>query len=270
METELFMEPGTEPPKNIIRDNFRGLKARNSKTSSGMKNDVNDDVPIIFADNNKSQSTLDTFDNQRKIEKKTTPISDLSKIYSEAPVDHNIEVSNHHEVMRTESSEWTVEPIFSETLPEISIKSAYGLNEIPIFEESESNEPIFVEEPIFEESYEPTEIIQPMIINAAPINPVPVEKLIPNFANFTPKWNPDMPLDTERFYSLSDAEKLILQIASIREISPSDNELQARLEVGRPRLSQLYNGLQKSGMLSVRKQGRTRLFKLSNAAAEEF
>ena len=79
-----------------------------------------------------------------------------------------------------------------------------------------------------------------------------------------------MPLDKERFYSLSDAEKLILQIASIREISPSDNELQARLEVGRPRLSQLYNGLQKSGMLSVRKKGRTRLFKLSNAAAEEF
>ncbi len=270
METELFMEPGTEPPKNIIRDNFRGLKARNSKTSSGMKNDVNDDVPIIFADNNKSQSTLDKFDNEGKIEKQTTPISDLSNIYSEAPVDQNIEVSNHHEVMKTESSEWTVEPIFSETLPEISIKSAYGLNEIPIFEEPESSESIFVKEPIFEENYEPVEIIQPMIINAAPINPVPVEKLIPNFANFTPKWNPDMPLDTERFYSLSDAEKLILQIASIREISPSDNELQARLEVGRPRLSQLYNGLQKSGMLSVRKKGRTRLFKLSNAAAEEF
>ena len=270
METELFMEPGTEPPKNIIRDNFRGLKARNSKTSSGMKNDVNDDVPIIFADNNKSQSTLDTFVNERKIEKKTTPISDLSKIYSEAPVDHNIEVSNHHEVLRTESSEWTVEPIFSETLPEISIKSAYGLNEIPSFDEPESNEPMFTEEPVFEENYEPVEIIQPMIVSTAPINPVPVEKLIPNFSNFTPKWDPDMPLDTERFYSLSDAEKLILQIASIREISPSDNELQARLEVGRPRLSQLYNGLQKSGMLSVRKKGRTRLFKLSNAAAEEF
>jgi hypothetical protein len=42
------------------------------------------------------------------------------------------------------------------------------------------------------------------------------------------------------------------------------------LEVGRPRLSQLYNSLHKSGLLSVRKQGRTRLFKLSNAAAEEF
>tara|TARA_B110000008_G_scaffold26896_1_gene24165 strand:+ start:4237 stop:6219 length:1983 start_codon:yes stop_codon:yes gene_type:complete len=270
MENELFMEPGTEPPKNIIRDNFHGLKARNSKTSSGMKNDVNDNVPIIFADDNKSQSTLDTFDYDKKIVKQTTPISDLSKIYSEAPVDHNIEVSNHNEVMITEDSEWTVEPIFSETLPEIYIKPAYSSNETPIFVEPESNEPIFVEEPIFEENSEPVEITQPMMINATPIIPVPVEKLIPNFANFTPKWDPDMPLDTERFYSLSDAEKLILQIASIREISPSDNELQARLEVGRPRLSQLYNGLQKSGMLSVRKQGRTRQFKLSNAAAEEF
>jgi DNA-binding FadR family transcriptional regulator len=77
-------------------------------------------------------------------------------------------------------------------------------------------------------------------------------------------------LDTARFYLLSDAERLILQISSIREISPSDDELQARLEVGRPRLSQLYNSLHKSGLLSVRKQGRTRLFKLSNAAAEEF
>ena len=77
-------------------------------------------------------------------------------------------------------------------------------------------------------------------------------------------------MDTARFYLLSDAERLILQISSLREISPSDDELQARLEVGRPRLSQLYNSLHKSGLLSVRKQGRTRLFKLSNAAAEEF
>ena len=100
--------------------------------------------------------------------------------------------------------------------------------------------------------------------------PVPVDKLVPSSSIFSPRWDPDMALDTGRFYSLSDAEKLILQIAATREISPSDNELQARLEVGRPRLSQLYNSLYKSGMLSVRKQGRTRLFKLSNAAAEEF
>ena len=89
-------------------------------------------------------------------------------------------------------------------------------------------------------------------------------------SRFLPIWEQDKKLDVDRFYSLSDAERMILEVASLREISPSDDELQARLEVGRPRLSQLYNSLQKSGMLSVRKQGRTRLFKLSEAAANEF
>ena len=41
------------------------------------------------------------------------------------------------------------------------------------------------------------------------------------------------------------------------------------LEVGRTRLSQIFNGLRKAGLLSVRKQGRTRLFKLSRAASLE-
>ena len=52
----------------------------------------------------------------------------------------------------------------------------------------------------------------------------------------------------------------------MREGSPSDNELQARLEVGRSRLSQIYNGMRRKGLLSVRKLGRTRYFKLSEAA----
>jgi hypothetical protein len=34
-------------------------------------------------------------------------------------------------------------------------------------------------------------------------------------------------------------------------------------------LSQIYNGLRRAGLLSVRKQGRTRLFKLSHAASLE-
>ncbi len=67
---------------------------------------------------------------------------------------------------------------------------------------------------------------------------------------------------------MNDAERLIVSIASSREISPSDAEIQARLEVGRPRLSQIYNSLHKSGILAVRKQGRSRLFKISEAAGE--
>ena len=98
--------------------------------------------------------------------------------------------------------------------------------------------------------------------------PTPVPPKIPITRG--PKWDDDEPLDRTRAASLSDAERLILSAAGKREISPSDSELQARLEVGRPRLSQIYNGLRKAGLLSVRKQGRTRLFKLSHEASLEF
>ena len=275
-ETELFMEPGTEPPKNNISGNFGGLKARLAKTSLDMKeNMASNNTPIIFADNTQSQPTLDKYVNEEKKEKQMKPITDFSNIFSEAPVDRNIEASDYDQVMSTEDSEWSVEPSFSKTLPDMSIKSTFGLNEKPMYVETQSNQPTIVEEPtfeqpIFEEIEESVGIIQPIMTNEAYEIPVPVDKLVPSSSIFSPRWDPDMALDTGRFYSLSDAEKLILQIAATREISPSDNELQARLEVGRPRLSQLYNSLYKSGMLSVRKQGRTRLFKLSNAAAEEF
>ncbi|MBJ28953.1 MAG: hypothetical protein CMB61_02705 [Euryarchaeota archaeon] len=74
--------------------------------------------------------------------------------------------------------------------------------------------------------------------------------------------------DIEYMKSLNDSERLIVKIAKEREISPSDPEIQARLEVGRPRLSQIYNSLHKSGILAVRKDGRSRLFKLSGEASE--
>ena len=84
------------------------------------------------------------------------------------------------------------------------------------------------------------------------------------------KWDDGEPLDRTRAASLSDAERLILSAAGKREISPSDSELQARLEVGRPRLSQIYNGLRKAGLLPARKQGRTRLLKPSHEASLDF
>ena len=61
---------------------------------------------------------------------------------------------------------------------------------------------------------------------------------------------------------------MILTVSSTREISPSDPELQARLEVGRPRLSQLFNELKRNGFLKVRKEGRTRFFKLTEEALD--
>ncbi|MBD14135.1 MAG: hypothetical protein CMJ72_03095 [Planctomycetaceae bacterium] len=79
-----------------------------------------------------------------------------------------------------------------------------------------------------------------------------------------------LPLDFERASSLSDAEISIVEAAISREVSPSDAALQAYLSVGRPRLSQIFNGLHKAGILSVRKKGRTRLFRISNQAKAHF
>ena len=127
---------------------------------------------------------------------------------------------------------------------------------------------IEIEESVFED-LAPIELVDSIPIYQDQSN----ENVTNNYiikSKFSPSWEEDQELDVNRFYSLSDAERMILEAASIREISPSDDELQARLEVGRPRLSQLYNSLHKSGMLSVRKQGRTRLFKLSVAASKEF
>ncbi len=267
--TKLFMEPGTEPPKGIPpSEPFGGLRARLADTSSKMKNDEFNHVPVIDADN--SQPTLHKFVNQERESKSNVSLRDTSIINSEAVVDKNIETSNYDEVIITEGSEWSVEPSFSSTLPDIPIKSEPAIIEPLSYEVIESYEPILDEEQYIEENEIQKQINPPISIPSNTISSPPLNNLVPKIPDFSPTWEPDLPLDKNRFYSLSDAERLILQISAEREISPSDNELQARLEVGRPRLSQLYNGLHKSGMLSVRKQGRTRLFKLSNAAAEEF
>ena len=79
-----------------------------------------------------------------------------------------------------------------------------------------------------------------------------------------------LPLDFQRVSSLSDAEISIVEAAIAREVSPSDSALQAYLSVGRPRLSQIFNGLHKAGILTVRKKGRTRLFRISDQAKAHF
>ena len=79
-----------------------------------------------------------------------------------------------------------------------------------------------------------------------------------------------LPLDFERVSALSDAEISIVETSIAREVSPSDAALQAYLSVGRPRLSQIFNGLHKAGILSVRKKGRTRLFRISSQAKAHF
>jgi len=56
-------------------------------------------------------------------------------------------------------------------------------------------------------------------------------------------------------------EVTLLIAAAGRSISPSDEKLQLDFGIGRPRLSQILNGLRKRGYLNVEMQGRHRMFR---------
>jgi len=149
--------------------------------------------------------------------------------------------------MRVFSSEgelWTVNSEEEDTLPEpseeISEDDLSGVIESPDLEIQPTDE-----YPDPEEGFQPSPSL-----------------------DIAPTEQSSKPIDKNHLTSLNDAEKLVVSVAGEREISPSDAEIQARLEVGRPRLSQIYNSLYRSGILSVRKQGRSRLFKLSAQASE--
>ena len=83
----------------------------------------------------------------------------------------------------------------------------------------------------------------------------------------SPRWDPDEPLRPERLRDVSDADVFVLTASATRDISPSDLTLQARLQVGRSRLSQIFNDLRRHGFLSVRKEGRTRWYRMTAAAS---
>ena len=84
------------------------------------------------------------------------------------------------------------------------------------------------------------------------------------------RWEADEPLDPTRLKMMSEADVQILTAAAEREVSPSDNALQARLQVGRSRLSQRFNDLRRTGYLSVRTEGRSRYYRLTEAASNLF
>jgi len=103
---------------------------------------------------------------------------------------------------------------------------------------------------------------------ASPVmDPMAAKSIGDNLRKSQPKsTGSTLPLDFEKVSSLNDSEIIIVEASIAREVSPSDSALQAHLAVGRPRLSQIFNGLHKSGILSVRKKGRTRLFRISDQA----
>jgi energy-coupling factor transporter ATP-binding protein EcfA2 len=74
------------------------------------------------------------------------------------------------------------------------------------------------------------------------------------------------PLDIQTLRNLSRGEATLIEVGSDREFSPSDARLQDKLEVRRPRMSQMCNRLYRAGILSVQQKGRTRMFKLTNDA----
>jgi len=106
---------------------------------------------------------------------------------------------------------------------------------------------------------------------APAMDPVAAKSIGENLRKDKPKpIGSTLPLDFEKVSSLSDSEISIVEASIAREVSPSDAALQAYLAVGRPRLSQIFNGLHKAGILSVRKKGRTRLFRISDQAKAHF
>jgi hypothetical protein len=99
-------------------------------------------------------------------------------------------------------------------------------------------------------------------------NPAEVLAALSNMRRVAPPAKPTVTLDINALMNLGASELVILEQALEREISPSDEFLRQDLAVGRPRLSQIFNGLLKYGILTVRKQGRSRLFRISAPAKD--
>ena len=235
----IYLQPGTEPPMFHSGSGFKGL-AHRSKLAQSQQPSEKEDTPIIESVSEISPLWEgDKIDIERNQPENNIPT--ISNIETEWVIeDSHLPEKETSSVISTDSAHWSVEPSMTSSLPVFEdhgtdiIDTPFGIEDAPV---------------------PPSDIIENKHEN-------------PLRENFRPTttWEPDNPFDEERSIYLNEAEMLVISTASEREISPSDAELQARLEVGRPRLSQIYNGLYKSGYLSVRKQGRKRLFKITEAA----
>ena len=58
----------------------------------------------------------------------------------------------------------------------------------------------------------------------------------------------------------------MVEVGSGREFSPSDARLQDKLNVRRPRMSQMCNRLYRAGIMSAQQDGRSRMFSITNDA----
>ena len=79
----------------------------------------------------------------------------------------------------------------------------------------------------------------------------------------------EFPLEPNHLRNLDHRELILVDLATRREFSPSDEELQQKLEVGRSRISQLCTPLLKSGILVARLSGRSRYYTISSSAKSQ-
>ena len=228
--TILSMDEGTEPPSSGQPRGFSGLVSRSRITNDQMPTGPDHSTPIQEPEIRELQNPPREYPVH---ESKPQLTEEDHKSVSTEPT--SIE---EKQVLFSEGELWTVDSELEETLPELPKEAEYEPEEV--FEELEAIE-------IIEDQPKTPQLERTIVVKG-------------------PKWVSKEIVDQGHLGRMSDAERLVVSIASSREISPSDVEIQARLEVGRPRLSQIYNSLHKSGILSVRKEGRSRLFKLSEAA----
>ena len=76
----------------------------------------------------------------------------------------------------------------------------------------------------------------------------------------------ERPLEISIFTNLNKKEAKVLAKGVDKEITPSDKEILEELDVKRPRLSQICNKLQKSGVFKSKKIGRSRYFSITSTA----
>ena len=166
-------------------------------------------------------------------------------------------------VFDTEGEVWTVDKKNEQTLPNNPYSNDKILSHDDVFQDHIYDEPILGQTITASPSIHSG--VNYEFENVEVNRDITKSKLILN-----PKWDDDEPFNLDYASRLSDTEAIVVSKAIDREISPSDSELQALLQVGRPRLSQIFNRLNKAGILSVRKKGRSRLFKISETAKSYF
>ena len=271
-----FVEEGTEPPElpesRKPKGNFGRLLGRTLQANDRMPT-TPDDTPIQVAEPHKSLVP--------KTPVREMPPASVEDEQSAARIDTSVKSGAEESVFHDDQSVWIVDQDSKSTLPEDPrVFEPIVPEPEPIVEEIETEwfvddgpaeeEPEPIPEPVFEP--EPPQVSIPTIPATPPPPPAPtppptpVQVPVQVPVSLGPTWEPDLPFNPIVLQTLTEAERMIVEASSTREVSPSDDELQARLEVGRSRLSQIYNGMRRKGLLSVRKQGRTRYFKLSEAA----